>query len=467
MVFKNAVIFIFFFLLNSVEILSFSLPIYSTKSLSNCTTIQEILDYFKNNIRYSFIKIGEPSNRLPIIFTSHDSFSIINKNDYPIHSDYDLNYSKSIKIIQEELNLRYIYIKDYISLDEKDAKIEMNFIYNNKTGATGNNFGFIGIQNIEPEDKKIYSSYNFFIQLKNSNTINKALIYFNFSENNNESIVIGEEPYEINPFLYSEQNKQKLEVDYILDNEIKQHDRGKYRWNLNISKVFYFKKLPIQSNIDPYVEVSRKNTRKVDFFQALLTPEETLIRGPFEYIQQIENDYFYDLFKENKCSKINFDRKYYIVCKKENKYLLEKTFPSLYFYSSKLNYMFNLNYNDLFIEKGEYLIFGIYFNYFETPVFTGAFLSEWYFGKIFLKKYCFSFDFQNGEIAFYKENIIKKKNNKKEVKEKTEKKITMRFYQLGLIFIVLGIAVIAFIYDRASRRKYRIENRLIDYKLNV
>lgn len=462
MFFKNAVILIFFILLNAIQTESLSFPIYSTKNLPNCTTTEEILDYFKNNKIYSFIQIGDPPKKMPIIFTSHDSTSIIKKEDCPITSEYDINFSKGINILYDELNKRFFYIKDYISFEDKNKSILMNFIYYNQTDIKEGNCGFIGIQNIEPEEK---NNYNFFFQLKDMNIINKTIFYFNFSDNNNVFLNIGVEPYEINPKLYSEKNKKIIDVDYVLDYEKKHIDIRKYKWNLNFSQVFYFKKLPIQSSVDPYSEVSRKNTRRVDFFQAMLMPEEDLIKGPFEYMELIDNDFFLELIKNNICKKINFDRKFYYVCQKEHQYLLEKTFPSLYFYSNKLNYIFELNYKDLFIEQGEYLIFGIYFNYFETELFVGAFLSEWYFGRIFLKKYCFSFDFENGKIIFYKQNIAKNKRNKKKENPKEEKNV--KFYQLGLIVVVIGIGIIAFIYERMAKRKYRIDNSLIDYKLNV
>ena len=80
-----------------------------------------------------------------------------------------------------------------------------------------------------------------------------------------------------------------------------------------LTKVFYFKKLPIQSNLDPYVEISRKNTRRVNFFQALLIPEDNLIKGPFEYEAQIEDDFFDRFIKDNIYKKINFERKYFFI----------------------------------------------------------------------------------------------------------------------------------------------------------
>jgi hypothetical protein len=253
-----------------------------------------------------------------------------------------------------------------------------------------------------------------------------------------------------------------IDVDYILDYEIKRENRGQFRWNLNISKVFYFKKLPIQSDLDPYVEVSRKKRRKVEYFQALIIPENNLIKGPFEYQENIEEDFFEKLISDNICKKINFERKVYFVCKKEYKNLIKNTFPTLYFFSSALKYMFILDYDDLFIEKDENLIFGIYFDYLQIEVFKNAFLSEWFFGKLFLKKYCFSFDPEQDQLRFYKENMMKTIRKKPE-ENNVENTTNKRLYQLGLILIIVAIGIIAFTLERVIKKKKRINNSLIDY----
>ena len=453
---------------NTLNILSLTIPFYSYKDLSITATTSEILDSLKNNIRYSFINIGDISQQLAIILTSHDSFSIIKKDDCSIKSNYDIKLSKSVKEYYDERNIRYYYIKDYISFNDINKDILIGFIYYNQTDIQQNIYAYIGIQNIA-NDKNENFTTNLFTQLKDMKYIDKTIIYFNYTNNNNLLLNIGVEPFEINPILYSEKNVKSIDIDCILDYKIKVDNTGKYRWNLNISKVFYFKKLPIQSSLDPYVEISRKNTRRVNFFQALLVPEDNLIKGPFEYEEQIEDDFFYDYIKENICKKINFERKYFFVCKKEYKYLFENTFPSLYFYSKALDYMFELTFQDLFIEQKDYLVFAIYFDYLQTEVFVGAFLSEWFFGKTFLQKYCFSFDLDNGKIRFYQENNIKRRNNSKvDNKNDNKNNSNIRYYQLGLIFVILTIAVIAFIWDRVVKRKSnRLNNSLIDYNLHI
>ena len=460
MLFKNAIILITF-ILNITSIFSLSLPFYSNKNLNNATTILEILDFFRNNEIYSYIEIGDPSQTLPFIITSYDSSSTIKQTACPISSSFDISNSQTVQKYYNEMNYRYYSIKDFISFDNNNKNIFMNFIYYNQTDENDKGCGFIGIQNLEKDQRN--DTNNIIIQLKNLSLIDKAIFYFNYTGNNSGFLNIGVEPFEFNSYLYSKNNMKKTGIDPILDYEIKTDTRGKFRWNLNITKVFYFQNLPIESKRDPYVEVSRKKRRKVDNFQALLEPDDYLIKGPYEYQEVIEEDFFDTLISENMCKRIIHEGKYYFVCQKEYKSILKKAFPTIYFYSNTLKYMFQLTYDDLFIEKDEHLIFAIYFDYLQIEVFKDAFLSEWHFGKVFLKKYCFSFDLDNEQLIFYKENIIRPKINKP-LEQNKENGTIKRLYQFGLILIVIAIGILAFILERLVKRKNRISNTLIDYE---
>jgi len=463
MFYKNAVLLIILHTFLFASIFSFSIPFYPSKSLLNATTSKEILDTLKNGIKYSFVEIGEPTQKLPIVLTSHDSSNIIMKNNCPIKSNYDFSSSKYVKIFYEENNIHYFYINDNISFDDKNKNILMPFIHYNQSDKQENICAYIGTQFIKQEEKEKNTTINLFLQLKRMNLVNNLIYYFNYTSNN-IMLNIGIEPSDVDSKTYSLKNMTEIDVDFILDHENKNEFTGKYRWNLNFSKVFYFKKLPLESSFDPYVEVSRKNTRKVNFFQALLFPENDLIKGPFEYQERIEEDFFEPLIREKFCKKVTFERKYFFVCQKQSKYLLQKTFPTLYFYHKKINYMFELTYDDLFIEHNDYIIFLIYFDYFQIELFRGAFLSEWFFGKPFLKKYCFSYDLDKGKMRFYKENIVKSQNNKKLKKKNLSSGTNKIFYPLGIVFIVLFIMISAFVLERISKRKKRIDNSLIDYE---
>ena len=258
MLLKNAVILINF-IINISTIISLSIPFYSYKNLDNATTITEILDFMKNNDLYTYIFIGEPSQKLPIIITTYDSLIVFKKDNCPFEFIYDINLSKSSLRIYDNNNTKYYYINDYISFDKEKKHINMTFILINMTLFGQNMCGFFGMQYI-PKDIRDNTN-NLILDLKNKNIIKKSIFFFNYTSDNNGILNIGVEPFETNPQLFSQNNMQIIDVDYILDYEIKREYRGKFRWNLNISKVFYFKKLPIQSELDPYVEISRKKRR--------------------------------------------------------------------------------------------------------------------------------------------------------------------------------------------------------------
>ena len=70
-----------------------------------------------------------------------------------------------------------------------------------------------------------------------------------------------------------------------------------------------------------------------------------------------------------------------MVCDKNKLDIVQfyKMFPKLYFKNVDLNYIFELNANDLFKEKNKQIYFMIYCNELMS--------LKWVFGEIFLKKY--------------------------------------------------------------------------------
>ena len=454
---KNDFILLFFIII-LCEISTLIIPLYPTKNISNAHSLLDIIDLFKNNMKYSYIDIGVPPQRFQIIFTSKESTNNIEGENCLSDSFYDLNISttKQFNFVQNEQH--FFYVKDFVSLDKSLYRdLLMNFVYYKSTITGNENCGYIGLGYADQTDEE----YNLFFQLKKLYSIKKTIYYFNYTTNNEVLINIGLEPFEVDS-SYS-QNKTTIEVDPILDSEVKHGRHRKYDWNLNFSRIFYIRKLPLQTNIDPYTEISRMKTRKINFFQAILQPEDDFIKGPFEYQEAIDNDFFDKLISDNICMKTKVENKYYYYCKIEHKNFIKSTFPSLYFYQSDLNYMFELNYDDLFFEKENFIFFGIYFNCFQIEVFQGAFISEWTFGKIFLKKYAFGFDFQNHKLIFYKKNKFKKQKTEEKNISNENKSSNKKIYQLGLILIVITIGIFAFILERYARKKYRVNNLLIDF----
>ena len=451
---KNAFI-LLLFIIKLTHISSLIIPLHSTKNFSNCNSILDLLDFYKNNRKYTYIQISDVPQKFQIFFTSTESSNVIKDENCFSDSYYNIDISNTVQYDYEQNEKYHFYIKDIISFDKQYSNLLIPFIYYNST-IYEENCGSIGFACSLPKEIE----YNLFFELKKLNAIDKSIFYFNYSNNDDMSLNIGFEPFEIDN-SYTK-NKKVIGIDPILD-YYKKSMRRQYNWNLNFSRIFYLRKIPLESGIDPYVDINRMKTRKVKFFQALLVPEEELIKGPFEYQEAIEENFFDKLIADKICTKYKSENKYYFYCKKKHKKLIKNTFPSLYFYQEKLNYMFELTYDDLFIEKGDILFFGIYFDCFLIEVYRGAFISEWYFGKIFFKKYTFGFDFEKNKLIFYKKNKTKKKkiDDKKNTEKENDSK--KKIYQLGLILVVITIGVFAFLLDRYARRKYRLTNALIDF----
>ena len=129
---------------------------------------------------------------------------------------------------------------------------------------------------------------------------------------------------------------------------------------------------------------------------------------------------------------------------------IKKKFPIIYMKQIDLNYVFELNSEDLFIQRADKIYFLVVFNS-KNP--TKSFLL----GSIFLKKYFLYFDNNKNQIAFYQESI----KNKKEV-------VIVHWYNsagamifLTILFIIIGVACFFFGRKIYIRRKIRV-NELED-----
>ena len=375
---------------------SVKIPFHINKALKGRTKPVEIIDALINNKRYFLFDVGYPIQKLPFVLTTNYMNQIIDNSKNDVKSDFKYKLSKSAEV--KQYGNFYLSYKDYILLQNSHINTTMNFLLREEKEP----YNYTGIFGLQLVEKKSDDKFNFFFQLKQLNIINKVLFYFTYREREAGYITIGMDAYDDEPEMYSEKNTLTIDVDRLLDYEVHINHKFKYPWNLNFSEIYYEKNIPKNSEMNPHVEISRKHTRRVNFFQAILVPEDELIKAPYEYQEAIERDFFDPLNKDNICKKLTFEGKYFFVCQRENEKILRKLFPTIFFYHEKLNYKFELNFDDLFIKVHKYFVFGIYFECSPIEIFPGAFLSEWYFGNIFLRKYCFGFDMENNKIKFYK-----------------------------------------------------------------
>lgn len=129
--------------------------------------------------------------------------------------------------------------------------------------------------------------------------------------------------------------------------------------------------------------------------------------------------------------------------------------------------MFELTYDDLFLEHNDYIIFLIYFDYFQIELFRGAFLSEWYFWQALPQKYCFSFDLDKGKIRFYRENIVKSQSNKKLKKKNLSSGINKIFYPLVIILVVFLLRYLLLFLKEYQKEEKELITHLLIMKANL
>ena len=150
-----------------------------------------------------------------------------------------------------------------------------------------------------------------------------------------------------------------------------------------------------------------------------------------------------------------------IICDSSFKAYIKK-FPILYLYSRDLDFTFNLDYNDAFIELNNKIYF----------LFIGKGVSDsvWTLGKSFMKKYPFIFNQEQKTIQFVhldKYGDQNEKGNKEKNNSNFRKKIRIYFIIILIIIaIIIGIFIGKLIWKKNRKtRCYELDENF-DYKSN-
>ena len=186
--------------------------------------------------------------------------------------------------------------------------------------------------------------------------------FFEFFNDNKGEIKIGDLPHKYNSSIYNEKN---LKWNYIYLDKIK-------KWNIFFTQIFFGNKIFKGSTI------------------CYLEYELNMIHAPNEYKQLFIETFIED--NKNKCDEfINKNNHSFFICDINVNY---KNFPIIIFNSKEFNFIFELNYKDLFIEINGKLYFLVDFNN-KSKNFIG-----WRLGFPFLKKYKFLFNYSKKSIGF-------------------------------------------------------------------
>ena len=277
--------------------------------------------------------------------------------------------------------------------------------------------------------------------LKQYKIINKYtfFIYYNKYQNNDEisnyngNIYFGEYPHNIKEFS----NEFKESNFY----EIRASNRSNFvYWDILFDNIYF------GPNDDNY---------KKEYNQAEILGNMRLSIGTGEYKNYISKNFFDIYVKNNICQlKIlinNSDYEYYQCL--NNKLFNISQFPSLKFEIREINFIFSLNYKDLFFIHNNNIYFSIIFDRY----FKLKYNKRWRLGSALFKKYLLTFNQDTRMIGIYKNimrnslddeinyNNNKERNNNKDRFNNYDNNNNKTFIKLFIIFCLLILIIFIFI----------------------
>ena len=408
--------------------------IVSYIKLSFKTYKSDNYDYLFYNYLYINIDVGIPKqdNIKLVLKQSKYSFYLYSSKSFSNVSYNSKSSTKYKELLDENFDLTSsnclngIFSKDTFFVDNQRID-NLTFILCTKSRDEEYKLfdGEIGL-NLAYESPP---NTNFIEALKINEIINNyiySIVYVNDEEG---FLLIGEYPHKINLInnIYDKYSVFKEENLFWVHSEI---SKNNYYYNLLFDKISY--------GSGEIYQAQREGRISIDFNYILSTPQ------------------YYKLFKDifgRKCGPFNFgnDLQGFRCSKDINKELT----PEIKFYNKELNTTFILDYNDLYMEKDNYLYF-LVVNYFDYEP------GYWILGKPFLKKYLFLFDSDNKMIGFYKYSD-KIDNNT------SSNKISSYYVSIFMnIFLGIIVIILIFIFYHYVMKKRRIRaNELEDTFNNI
>ena len=294
------------------------------------------------------------------------------------------------------------------------------------------------------------SKLNFIQQLKNKRIIDNYNWYIRFNKDKTGELVIGAAPHEVKPENYLEEDLYMTHAKLIND---------VFFWEIQFSEIYLYDNLSNQKyNLKP--------------FNGKITINENFIYSTKEYFNNITTLYFEQYFNNKKCNietiQKTYDRYFVIYCHQKN-FTLEdlQKFPILSFQSSDLNFVFNFDYNDLFLKAKNKYIFKV--------IYSGDY-GYWKLGKTFLEKYQFVFNYDSKMFGFYqkfipeniegdqiidyntnnnnkeKENDKLPPSNRKEIREKNKQILNEKKDYVKIVIIIILVIFVVFLFIYILRR---------------
>ena len=410
------------------------------------------LDNYLDYKIYTKIKIGSPTKVIPAFINSNIKIfrtkfiEQISNFDFGKYDIYRPHNSKSFINITELLNLEEFYFFGYSLINEtiflcKNKNCEEEYEIKNfqlyaQTKKDKLNYSYSLAELGIPLLKSSNDQTNILMELKNLEIISSNIITIEFTDNKEGYIYLGDYPHMFNNIEY---NKNLLKTAYSIPN---------YGSNNN----------NIQLRMDKIYIINKNNNSNI-----ILNNDEIsinygsgIILSTAEYFNKILEIFFNKYINKNIC-KINIERRninnnYHVIsCQKSEEFKIED-FPSLYLFKEEFDFIFELNYNDLFEQIDNYYIFKIIYFPFSCDNFE--------LGKPFLKKYQMSYNVEMSTIHFYKKN--NRINNI--IKKEKSQNIYILVILIILVVFCLGIYYKKFFHTKRKLRKNELNE---DFDFNI
>ena len=454
---KKIFIFIFIFeiwfnLVFSSEVISLDLQYYYNNSLSNSLySIFEILD--KAYI-YTFLKVGDLEYNIKA-FVSMENYYFSMSSKYESLDTKDLSQIYNINKSSTFRNISLIdkyYIKSIndiaakekfkinsMTLNDLDFIYEANNVNRENSSLVEINYMNIGLQILSNDkfkfnfisllkEKKIIDNYNWFILFEQQQKKKDGEIYtFDEIMNVKPKLLIGVLPHNYDTKKFNE----KQFVQLYSNN---------FQWVMYFKYIYYFNKNNTNTNTTLQKRSIYSNRVEIDF-------NNLLIYGPSLYFTYIERDFFNEYLSLNICHIYTDDNIEGIFCEKSKNFGIEnlKLFPTLYFQHIELNFTFEFNYQDLFLEKDNIFWFLIVIN-------INTEIDEWYIGLSFLKKYQFVFNQDSKAIGFYNPNL-EIETNRNSNSNRSKYILYIIIFISWIVFICVGFFIGKYFYKKYKTKK--------------
>ena len=436
---------------------------------SNSFNSTDFLNLWAQNKLYTYIYVGTPPKKVFTFLEAEDYESFMDNSICPLQSIYS-NESSTTFVKNSDFNIYYssysnmCFAKEtfsgYTDFDLNEQKVKkmpnLTFLYSSKPkqdnlvskhnsdniNVTGFSCFHMGLQ---------ITSSNFFDifvnQLKKMDYIESTYWTIEYNSNNlfdlNEQgyLVIGLPPHKYKPNKFKE-NKFRSTVAQL---RLKDYDLRVSAWGIVFDKIFF---------------TNKNHTKNIQFrmIKCKFSFSFSLIEGSREYLDNIENEFFNELYNSGICFKDEItDEKYeqyFVIYCLKNKFTQIEKFPALYFQSIELNYTFEITYKDLFAENGNKVFFLMTFKK-RGYMFT--------FGKIFFKKYLLTYSFDNKLIGFYPND---KDNDKLNIGDGNYNETNIKYNIIIMIFFIFCLVILFILFISIKKRcltdRQKRMNELID-----